>query len=44
MSTKYIFAKLTDFMKKKFVKAVAISERLIHMAYKNRLSPGALTP
>jgi uncharacterized coiled-coil protein SlyX len=36
------FAKLTDFMEQKFGKAVAISERLIHTAYNNRLSPGAL--
>jgi hypothetical protein len=36
------FAKLTDFMEQKFGKAVAISERLIHTAYNNKLSPGAL--
>jgi len=36
------FAKLTDLMEQKFGKAVAISERLIHTAYNNRLSPGAL--
>jgi hypothetical protein len=36
------FAKMTDFMEQKFGTAVAISERLIHMAYSNRLSPGAL--
>jgi hypothetical protein len=29
-------------MEQKFGTAVAISERLIHMAYSNRLSPGAL--
>jgi hypothetical protein len=29
-------------MEQKFGKAVAISERLIHTAYNNRLSPGAL--
>jgi hypothetical protein len=36
------FAKMTDFMEQKFGTAVTISERLIHMAYSNRLSPGAL--
>jgi hypothetical protein len=36
------FAKMTNFMEQKFGTAVAISERLIHMAYSNRLSPGAL--
>ena len=36
------FAKLTDLMEQKFGTAVAISERLIHTAYSNRLSPGAL--
>ncbi len=36
------FAKMTDFMEQKFGTAVAISERLIHMAYNNKLSPGAL--
>jgi len=36
------FAKMTDFMEQKFGTAVAISERLIHTAYNNRLSPGAL--
>jgi hypothetical protein len=36
------FAKLTDFMEQKFGTAVTISERLIHTAYNNRLSPGAL--
>jgi hypothetical protein len=36
------FAKMTDFMEKKFGTAVAISKRLIHTAYNNRLSPGAL--
>ncbi len=36
------FAKMTDFMEQKFGTAVAISERLIHTAYSNRLSPGAL--
>ncbi len=36
------FAKLTDLMEQKFSTAVAISERLIHTAYSNRLSPGAL--
>ncbi len=36
------FAKLTNFMEQKFGTAVAISERLIHTAYNNRLSPGAL--
>ncbi len=29
-------------MEQKFGTAVAISERLIHMAYSNRLAPGAL--
>jgi hypothetical protein len=29
-------------MEQKFGKAVTISERLIHTAYNNRLSPGAL--
>ena len=36
------FAKMTDFMEQKFGTAVAISERLIHTAYNNKLSPGAL--
>jgi hypothetical protein len=36
------FSKLTDLMEQKFGTAVAISERLIHTAYSNRLSPGAL--
>jgi hypothetical protein len=36
------FAKMTDFMEQKFGSAVAISECLIHTAYNNRLSPGAL--
>jgi hypothetical protein len=36
------FAKMTDFMEQKFGTAVAISECLIHTAYSNRLSPGAL--
>jgi len=36
------FPKMTDFMEQKFSTAVTISERLIHMAYSNRLSPGAL--
>ena len=36
------FSKLTDLMEQKFGTAVAISERLIHTAYANRLSPGAL--
>jgi hypothetical protein len=36
------FAKMTDFMEQKFGIAVTISKRLIHMAYNNRLSPGAL--
>ncbi len=36
------FAKMTDFMEQKFGTAVTISERLIHTAYINRLSPGAL--
>ncbi len=36
------FAKMTDFMEQKFGTAVAISERLIHTAYNNCLSPGAL--
>jgi hypothetical protein len=36
------FAKMTNFMEQKFGTAVAISERLIHTAYNNRLSPGAL--
>ncbi len=35
-------AKMTDFMEQKFGTAVAISKRLIHMAYNSRLSPGAL--
>ena len=34
------FAKLTDLMEQKFGTAVAISERLIHTAYSNRLSGG----
>jgi hypothetical protein len=36
------FAKMTNFMEQKFGTAVAISEWLIHTAYNNRLSPGAL--
>ena len=36
------FAKMTDFMEQKFGTAVAISERLIHTAYNNKLAPGAL--
>ena len=36
------FSKLTDLMEQKFGTAVAISERLIHTAYANKLSPGAL--
>jgi hypothetical protein len=36
------FSKLTDLMEQKFGTAVAISERLIHTAYSNKLSPGAL--
>jgi hypothetical protein len=36
------FAKMTNFMEQKFGSAMAISERLIHMAYSNQLSPGAL--
>ncbi len=36
------FAKMTDFTEQKFGTAVAISERLIHTAYNNRLSLGAL--
>ncbi len=36
------FAKMTDFMEQKFGTAISISERLIHTAYSNRLSPGAL--
>jgi hypothetical protein len=36
------FAKMTDFMEQKYGTAVAISERLIHTAYTNRLSPGTL--
>jgi len=36
------FAKMTDFMEQKFGTVVAISERLIHTVYNNRLSPGAL--
>jgi hypothetical protein len=36
------FAKMTDFMEQKFGTAVTISERLIHMAYHNRLLPGTL--
>jgi hypothetical protein len=39
---KVYFAKMTDFMEEKFGTAVDISECLIHMAYKNRLAPGAL--
>jgi hypothetical protein len=33
---------MTDFMEQKFGTAVTISERLIHTAYNNRLSPRAL--
>jgi hypothetical protein len=36
------FTKMTDFMEQIFGTAVAISERLIHTDYNNRLSPGAL--
>jgi hypothetical protein len=36
------FAKMTDIMEQKFGTAFAISERLIHTAYNNKLSPGAL--
>jgi hypothetical protein len=36
------FAKMTDFMEQKFGTALAISKRLIHTAYNNRLAPGAL--
>ncbi len=36
------FAKMTDFMEQKFGTAVTISERLIHTANNNKLSPGAL--
>ena len=36
------FVKMTDFMEQKFGTAVAISERLIHTAYNNKLAPGAL--
>jgi hypothetical protein len=36
------FAKMTDIMEQKFGTAVTILERLIHTAYDNRLSPGAL--
>jgi hypothetical protein len=36
------FEKMTNFMEQKFGTAVTISERLIHTAYNNRLSPGAL--
>ncbi len=36
------FTKMTDFMEQKFGTAVAISEWLIHTAYDNQLSPGAL--
>jgi hypothetical protein len=36
------FAKMTDFMEQKFGTAIAISECLIHTAYNNRLSLGAL--
>ncbi len=36
------FEKMTDFMEQKFCTAVTISECLIHTAYNNRLSPGAL--
>jgi hypothetical protein len=39
---KVYFAKMTDFMEQKFSTAVAISEWLIHTAYNNCLSPGAL--
>jgi len=36
------FTKMTDFMEQKFSTAVSISECLIHTAYNNQLSPGAL--
>jgi len=36
------FVKMTNFMEQKFGTAVTISEHLIHTAYSNRLSPGAL--
>jgi hypothetical protein len=36
------FSKMTDFMEQKFGTAIDISERLIHTAYSNRHSPGAL--
>ncbi len=36
------FTRMTDFMEQKFGMAVEISEHLIHTAYTNRLSPGAL--
>jgi len=36
------FAKMTDFVEQKFSTVVTISEPLIHTAYSNRLSPGAL--
>jgi len=36
------FTKITDFMEQKLGTAVTISESLIHTAYNNRLSPGAL--
>jgi hypothetical protein len=36
------FAKMTDFMEQKFGTAITISERLIHTACTNRLSPGAV--
>jgi len=39
---KVLFAKMTDFMEQKFGTAVTISERLIHTAYSDHLSPEAL--
>jgi len=36
------FAKMKDFMEQKFGTAITILERLIHTAYDNCLSPGAL--
>jgi hypothetical protein len=36
------FAKMTNFMEQKFGTAVTILEQLNHMAYSNRLAPGAL--
>jgi hypothetical protein len=33
---------MTDFIEQKFGTTVSISERLVHTAYNNRLSPGAI--